>query len=50
MKFGRCHYASLFGGHLLASRQAASLALLEILSFSLRHDLVLMPNAVIGSG
>ena len=32
MKFGRCHYACLFGGHLLASRQAASLALLEILS------------------
>ena len=50
MKFGRCHYARLFGGHLLASCQAASLALLEILSLSLRHDLVLMPNAVIGSG
>ena len=50
MKLGRCNNACLFGGQLLASRQAASLALLGIRALSLRQDLVLMHNAVIGSG
>ena len=49
-KLGWSHYASLFGGQLLASRQAASLTLLEILSLSPRYRIVLMLNAVIGSG
>ena len=50
MKLSWCHYASLFGGNLVATCQAVTQALLEILLVSLVNHLILMHDAVISSG